>query len=180
VTDTRCNQSVQLDARQRLSENSMKKLFLLVAILIVPTSSAMAAKVSRANCFNNESVTYGLPKWALVFSFHYLNGVSQHYVTDAAPSYPTCYIGASGYSQTNGFRCHHYFKKSWRHVGIHGSIFPTESYWDGDLQSNPGTGPWTVTGEHHRWIKPINKFLLSYTNAHDCTGWNDELPIPIP
>ena len=53
-------------------------------------SSATADDVdtfSRANCFNNESITYNYfdpPESRGVFSHHFKNGTRKHYVTERA------------------------------------------------------------------------------------------------
>lgn len=159
----------------------MRILITCLVALLIPAADAIAAKVSRANCWNNESISYGLYKWRVVFSYHIQNGVRKHYVTANPPSVTTCVPGAAGFHQTNGLWCAHFFTRSWRHAGIHGSILPTESWNDGNLNPLSPTNPWdwVVEGDHHTWIKPINKLILQTTWTDDCSSWPDEEPIPL-
>lgn len=130
------------------------------------------ASISRANCLNNESITFQPtvpPMPIAVFSWHFEHGVRQHYVSEnpIVPSEchpnPPCSLG---FCNTSGQFCLHYFEVGTRQAAIHGSVAPSESYSDGPLI--PGvTTKWSVEGVHAMmWLGafPIN----FYTAAIDC------------
>jgi len=60
-------------------------MILLVAPCLVADEEDL---FSRANCFNNESITYNYfdpPQLRAVFSHHFKNGTRKHYVTENPP-----------------------------------------------------------------------------------------------
>jgi hypothetical protein len=128
-------------------------------------------QISRANCLNNESITFQptVPPMPLsVFSWHFEHGIRRHYVTENAPTpdcapNPPCHLG---YCNTSGQYCLYYLRVGTRQAAIHGSIAPSEAYSDGPLV--PGvTTKWSVEGVHGMlWLGafPIN----FYTSANDC------------
>lgn len=148
----------------------------MVTLLSVVSIDANAAShFSRANCWNNESISWSLisPQWRGVFSHHFLNGVKKHYVTENPPIYPSCVPGINGNHEVNGLRCAYSMTKELRHAGVHGAVLSSEPNPDGNL--SPGTtSAWSVTGYHTVWLKPINKFLYSETSANDCNGEFDQ------
>lgn len=149
--------------------------------LPVPFTESRGADVSRANCFNNESISWSVNfvhKWRVVISHHYYLGVKRHFVTEAPIYYPACVPGFAGNHDIYGNNCEYRYYKYWRHAGIHGSIFSSDNpHPDGDLTQSDG---WTVLGQHHTWIKPIDKFLYASTEAVDCGDFVNAVPIPPP
>lgn len=102
---------------------------------------------SRANCLNNESLTYYLlaQESRAVFSAHYRPGVAHHYVTENPIAAGTCHSHPSnqGGAMLNGQHCLHTFTTGFRHPGIHGSLLPTEPSTDTDFFPS-----WTTRGTH--------------------------------
>lgn len=154
-----------------------KRMAAAVTVFLVLTCGLKSPALSqnhfsRANCWNNESISWtvvGGYHWRVVFSRHFKNGTKKHYVTENPPVYPTCLPGFNGNHQVNGLSCSHWYTKELRHAGVHGAFLSSEPNPDGTL--SPGTtSAWSVQGVHHRWIKSINKFLLTETEASDCNG----------
>ncbi|MDH5242032.1 MAG: hypothetical protein OEW73_14745 [Gammaproteobacteria bacterium] len=146
----------------------------IVAALLLTQAqiSESADHFSRANCWNNESLSWSLiqQQWRGVFSHHWKNGVKQHYVTENPPAYPSCVLGVNGDHDIYGFQCLYYVTKEYRHAGVHGGFLSSDDpHPDGDL-SLFTTTDWYVEGKHTTWIKPINKFLFTATSAIDCNG----------
>jgi hypothetical protein len=128
-----------------------------------------ADQFSRANCFNNESITYNYwdpPQWRGVASWHFENGIRRHYVTPNPPVLSTCTVGSGGYTMMNGLYCQHYWTSATRHAGIHGAFASTETNPDGNL--TPGfSSSWSVQGVHGT-LYPGIAIVYQVTNASDC------------
>lgn len=130
---------------------------------------------SRANCFNNESITYNYfdpPQFRVIFSHHFKNNVRQHYVTENPPARGTCRPGVNGLHQVNGQYCLHLETYRTRHAGVHGQFLSSEPNPDGDL--NPGLlglvgvlTPWRVDGIHTIVI-PGAGYVVRNTTATGC------------
>lgn len=124
---------------------------------------------SRAKCYNNESITYNYwdpAQWRTVYSWHFVNGHRQHYVTENPPDISTCYPSAGGYHQVNGLYCQHFPTLQTRHAGVHGAFLSSEPNPDGDL-SPSGPQTWTVQGVHTT-VYPGIGYSVTHTSASDC------------
>ncbi len=143
-----------------------RTLFLIT--LMMSTSAGVQAKsdqFSRANCGNNESITYDYfdpPQWRAVFSHHFESGSQKHYVTENPAA--ICVRGVGGYHQVNGRVCLHYPTYKTRHAAVHGLFLSSEPNPDGFLS---GTSDWSVLG-YHATIIPRVGYRRSVTSATSC------------
>jgi hypothetical protein len=134
--------------------------------------SALAAEpvdlFSRANCFNNESITYNFfdpPETRFVSSFHSLNGNTVHYVTEN-PIF-SCRPGLPGEVTTvSGQVCLYTDSTQTRHAAVHGLFSSSEPNPDGNLF--PGvTSAWSVRGFHVTVVPGVGD-VGTVTDASDC------------
>lgn len=128
-----------------------------------------ADEFSRANCFNNESITYNYwdpPEWRGVYSWHYQLGVKKHYVTENPPDIMTCYAGGAGNHMVSGLYCLHYMTLATRHAAVHGAFASSEPNPDGTMVPGFSTD-WYVEGVHAVWYPGFGGFNV-YTSASDC------------
>lgn len=136
-------------------------------------SAEPADLFSRANCLNNESITYNYfdpPEIRTVFSTHYKNGVYKHYVTDANPV--ACSPATGTVRTASGLFCVYSPHSATRHAGVHGAFLSTEPNPDGNLV--PGvTTAWRVVGSH-RTMFPWGGSVQVLTNATDCNFHFDQ------
>lgn len=150
---------------------------LILFLLLMLSTVAMAEEAdefSRANCFNNESITYNYfdpPEWRAVFSWHFENGIRRHYVTEnpIVPSEcnpnPNC---AQGYCNMDGQACLHYITVATWHGGVHGLFNSSEPNPDGNLW--PGfTEKWRSDGVHGWLVGGVFPWN-TYTSADDCNA----------
>lgn len=144
-----------------------------VVALAFATTALLAAEpadeFSRAECFNNESITYNYwdpVEWRSVYSWHFLNGERQHYVTENPPAWETCVPGFSGFTQVNGWYCFHFVTSQTRHAGVHGAFLSSEPNPDGTMIPGFEYG-WTVQGIHTTVIPGVIYWIV-HTTASDC------------
>lgn len=126
------------------------------AVVIAGTTMAAepADEFSRANCFNNESITYNYwdpPQWRAVFSWHFdtHNGYAAHYVTPNQLAYCDYYT------------CWYYFFEATRHAAIHSGNEPNA----GPIVWN--SNRWFVNGKHDTLIPGV-AITTRWTSAQDC------------
>lgn len=126
---------------------------LMIAVSTFATSATLADEVdmfSRANCANNESITYNFfdpPQWRLTFSTHVDTqaGNSSHYVASGPLAY--CDI----------FGCWYYYEYTTRAAAIH--------WGEGGV---PGfSSRWVVYGDHRHYYPGVG-FTHFPTSAVDC------------
>jgi hypothetical protein len=158
----------------------MPKLIFILLIVAVQSVSAQepADLFSRANCYNNESITYNYwdpaeNRW--VFSWHFKNDVRQHYVTPNPVATGTCVIGFNGSHMVNGLICEHYSTLDTRHAAVHGllNVLFGEPNPDGDLTPGCGQGPWRTEGYHTTLIPGIGG-ITTRSFAHNCNARFDQ------
>lgn len=116
-----------------------------LSILGLPTeANAALTWFSRANCINNESITWESfgSHWLWTNSYHYRNGYYQH-----------CENNASNACTGNSWQL------TWRAAAVH---------WNEGL-----SGGWYVLGYHWRWSSSTGTYLLGSTSATNCnaTQW---------
>lgn len=142
---------------------------LFLSLLLALPVSANQDQFSRANCWNNESLTFSLltpPESRAVFSWHFKNGVRKHYVTENPADPATCRISGGGFHQVSGLYCFHHFTTKRRHAAIHGRFLSSEPNPDGNL--TPGTtSAWRTEGIHTLNLPGIGGFSWP-TNARNC------------
>jgi len=151
--------------------NKSRMVLIVTTLAAIPVSFAAenADRFSRANCFNNESITYNYfnpPKYRLVFSRHFKNGDLKHYVTEGEPDWTTCLPGFHGNHQVNGLYCYHFLYSATRQAGVHGAFLSSEPNPDGNLF--PGiTSDWRVEGVHYA-KRRFGQIVSVDTEATDC------------
>ncbi|CAA0121169.1 Uncharacterised protein [Halioglobus japonicus] len=124
---------------------------------------------SRANCLNNESITYNYfdpPEMRGALSWHFKNGIRKHYVTENPAYAPTCAPGTDGNHQVNGLMCSHLFTMGTWHGGVHGAFNSSEPNPDGTLTPGVTTG-WVTIGLHRTLTYGVG-VATTYTLATDC------------
>ncbi|WP_143186880.1 hypothetical protein [Microbulbifer donghaiensis] len=150
---------------------SLRKFAFLSVLSALATENIYAAEpadlFSRANCFNNESITYNYfdpPELRVVTSHHFENGVMKHYVTENPPV--ACSVGVGIIQTVDGLYCYYVATLDTRHAGVHGAFLSSEPNPDGTLI--PGvTTKWSVTG-YHTTIFPTGGYVSTNTSASDC------------
>ena len=125
-----------------------------IAVLLMGISSIIFAEdvdmFSRANCVNNESITYNFfdpPEWRLTFSTHVdtQNGNASHYVAGG----PLAYCDIYG--------CWYYYELTTRADAVH--------WGEGGV---PGISTrWVAYGDHRHYYPGIG-FTAYFTSANDC------------
>ncbi len=118
---------------------------------------------SRANCSNNESISYNAiaQESRAVFSHHYRNGTRKHYVVENPPAPGTCHAHPG--MQLNGWHCLHLFTDGHRHAAVHGNVLASEPSNDVSYFS-----AWTVRGVHAiNWGAGLGGITVR-TIASDC------------
>jgi hypothetical protein len=135
--------NLMLKPLRKCKKNFRNTIILCVSLFGLTISVNVNADISwfsRANCFNNESITWHLfnPEWLWTASNHYRNGVLLH-CNDSA-----------------GYRCRQ------------GSVWELTS-WSGVVHWGEGTqGGFMVLGHHHRWNSEEGAHLLGSTRATGC------------
>lgn len=156
--------------------NNIAILFAFVFLGFFGSETSFSAEpadlFSRANCYNNESITYNYfdpDEWRTVISWHYLNGTLQHYVTENPPYLPSCHPGTGGNHQVNGLLCGHQWELDDRQAGVHGAFLSSEPNPDGDLTPGCAAGSWRTLGDHYT-LTPGIGFVEVHTEATDCNA----------
>ena len=150
---------------------SLKKTACFPILCAMISSNIGAAEpadlFSRANCFNNESITYNYfdpPELRFVASHHFENGSMKHYVTENPPA--VCWFATGSVKTVSGLYCHYYATSNTRHAAVHGAFASSEPNPDGTLV--PGvTTKWSVTG-YHTTLLPTGGYVRTVTNANNC------------
>ncbi len=138
----------------------MKRATIIIASLLFSTC-VMAEEVemfSRANCINNESITYdyfALPQWRLTFSEHidhdqwgFFNGVKFYF---------RHLVASSPLSHCDFYNCWYFYEQTTRAAAIH--------IGEGGV---PGVSTnWGVKGEHWHYLTHFGHVRLDST-ASDC------------
>ncbi|GAB4194358.1 MAG: hypothetical protein Tsb002_25800 [Wenzhouxiangellaceae bacterium] len=150
-------------------QQSMRTI--LASITITSAAMVYAAEpadtFSRANCFNNESITYNYfdpPEWRAVFSWHWDKRVNAwvHYVTEN----PLAYCDA--------VTCWHHFTLQTRHAGVHGMFLSSEPNPDGTMLPGLNGMHWVVSGIHTTIVPGVTYFQQG-TSASDCNLHFDQI-----
>lgn len=150
----------------------LRAMLLLACLPVCVLAAEDADEFSRANCFNNESITYNYfdpPEWRAVFSWHFQLGFRKHYVTEnpivpqECNEFPQCHLG---YCNMPGQMCLHYIMVDTWHGGVHGAFNSSEPNPDGLLP--PGAVfSWSTEGVHGWLVAGVFPWN-SYTEADDC------------
>lgn len=110
----------------------------------VSNANADLTWFSRANCINNESITWHAwnPEWLWTNTYHYKNGVYLHCDNNVGD-------GCTGNA----------WQQTWRAAAVH---------WNEGL-----IGGFYVYGKHWRWSSSTGTYLLGNTSATGCnpTHW---------
>lgn len=131
----------------------MKKVIMSILFsLLFISPSVLSEEVdmfSRANCLNNESITYNYwepPQWRLTFSYHYdTDSGNTHY----AASGPLAYCDIYG--------CWYHYEYTTRAAAVHWGEGGT-----------PGVSSrWNVFGNHRHYFPGVG-FIHYSTSATDC------------
>jgi len=133
----------------------LKSLTKLVAVTLFASygTATIADEVdmfSRANCINNESITYNFfdpPQWRLTFSIHTdtQNGNAAHYVASGPLAYCTWYT------------CWYYYEYTTRADAVHWGEGGTPGF----------SSRWRTTGDHRHYYAGVG-FTHYPTSASDC------------
>lgn len=109
----------------------------------VNAANASLSWFSRANCQNNESISWdgSTAHWLATITYHYRNGYYQH-------------CDDSNWTNCNGSP----WQLTWRSAAIH---------WFEDT-NNPGG--WYVIGDHYRWSPISGIYRLGVTTAANCNA----------
>lgn len=152
-----------------MKKNSRSWLAYLTLVAVVTGARAAQDEFSRANCFNNESITYDFfapPFMGTVISWHYdtENGNAVHYVGASNPTY--CYGQPSNSCPSTcvaSTGCYWPILTGNRFAAIH------------NVEDNvplPGlSSRWRTEGYHTHYfgvIYGIPIYYVSWTNAVDC------------
>lgn len=121
------------------SKFSCMALFSLAILGFVSNAEAGLSWFSRANCINNESISWDAwdSHWLWTNSYHYRNGYYQH-----------CENNVGSACTTNSWQY------TWRAAAVHWN----EGY----------SGGWYVLGYHWRWNSSTGTYLLGRTSATGC------------
>lgn len=126
-----------------------------VAVLsTLVATSALAEEVekfSRANCANNESITYNFwdpPEWRLTFSYH----------QDLENNYAEHYVASGPFSHCDIYGCWYLYEHTTRAAAVH--------WGEGGV---PGVSTrWAVIGDHRTYLDWLGVFTYYWTTARDC------------
>jgi hypothetical protein len=133
------------------SSNTGKAIAVGLGLLLGGTALAEEAeKFSRANCINNESITYNWwdpPVWRLTFSYH----------QDLENNYAEHYVASGPFSHCDAYGCWYLYENTTDASAIHVG--------EGGV---PGSTRWATIGDHRTYLDWLGVFTYYWTTARDC------------